>query len=185
MIVGLDFDGVILDRGKLMSAGVRMLYGVEVPPEKCTKEILVGEGYITMMQYSAIYRTREISIFMEPVYGFLHFLHRLLTDGHSVRVITSRDGVALEIAEEWSISQGLKLNFVGVGYGKSKADAATGLDLYVDDDINKLRPLIGVVSYRYLFSWSYNTHADTGEVAERIHSWAELYSTIQRLQILG
>jgi len=185
MKIGLDFDGVISDCGKLKSDGAKKLYGVDIPPAKFKKEIVVGEKHLTMEQYrelqKIIYGTREIGFLMEPVDGVLHFLPRLVADGHTVLVVTSRGEVELEIAKEWSTRQGLQLDFVGVGYGNSKANAANGLDFYIDDDLDKLEPLVGVVPHRYLFSWGYNAHVDVGEVAKRVASWEELYRTIQTL----
>ncbi len=185
MKIGLDFDGVISDCGKLKSDGAKKLYGVDIPPAKFKKGIVVGEKHLTMEQYrelqKIIYGTREIGFLMEPVDGVLQYLPKLVADGYIVLVITSRGEVELEIAKEWSVRQGLQLNFVGVGYGNSKANAATGLDLYVDDDLDKLEPLVGVVPHRFLFSWGYNAHVDVGTVAKRVASWEELYHIIQTL----
>lgn len=185
MNIGLDFDGVISDCGKLKSDGAKRLYGVNIPPAKFKKEIVVGERHLTMEQYrelqKIIYGTREIGFLMEPVDGVLRYLPRLVADGHAVLIVTSRGEVELEIAKEWSTRQGLQLDFVGVGYGNSKAGAAVGLDLYVDDDLDKLEPLVGVVPHRFLFSWGYNAHVDGGSIAKRIASWEELHQTIQAL----
>lgn len=185
MRIGLDFDGVISDCGKLKSDGAKKLYGIDIPPAKFKKEIVVGEKHLTMEQYrefqKIIYGTREVGFLMEPVDGVLYYLPRLVAAGHLVLIVTSRGEVELEIAKEWSIRQGLQLDFVGVGYGNSKTGAAAGLDLYVDDDLDKLEPLVGLVPHRFLFSWGYNAHLDVGSVAERIASWEELYRQIVEL----
>lgn len=185
MKIGLDFDGVISDCGKLKSDGAKKLYGIDIPSARFKKEIVVGEKHLTMHQYRelqrAVYGTREIGFLMEPVAGVLHFVPQLIADGHTVLVVTSRDKVELEIAKEWSARQGLQLNFVSVGYGNSKASAANGPDLYVDDDLDKLESLVDVVPHRYLFSWGYNAHVEVGEVAKRVVSWEELYRIIQAL----
>jgi len=68
-----------------------------------------------------------------------------LKNGHNVTVITARDGIGLEIAKEWTLKEGILLDFIGVGYGGSKATAASGLDIYMDDDLDKLEQLIGIV----------------------------------------
>lgn len=185
MNIGLDFDGVISDCGKLKSDGCKKLYGVNIPPAKFKKEIVVGEKYLTLEQYcklqKIIYETREIGFLMEPVEGVLHFLPLLIAEGHTVLVVTSRGEVGLEIAKEWTAQQKMQLNFVGVGYGNSKASAASGLDLYVDDDLDKLEPLVGIVPHRFLFSWDYNSHAEIGDVCRRLASWEDLYRTIKTL----
>ena len=185
MKIGLDFDGVISNCGKLKSDGAKKLYGVDIPPTKFKKEIVVGEGHLTAEQYrelqKIIYGTREIGFLMEPVEGVLWYLPTLIVQGHEILIITSRGEVELEIAKEWSVLRGLSLNFVGVGYGKSKAGAAHGLDFYIDDDLDKIEPLVDVVPHRFLFSWGYNAHVDVGTTASRIASWRELYRTIQVL----
>ena len=119
MKIGLDFDGVISDCGKLKSDSAKKLYGVDIPSAKFKKEIVVGEKHLTMEQYrelqKTIYGTREIGFLMEPVDGVLHFLPRLVADGHIVLGVTSRGEVELEIAKEGSTRQGGQLEVVGVG----------------------------------------------------------------------
>jgi uncharacterized HAD superfamily protein len=118
---------------------------------------------------------------MEPVEGVLHFLPKLIGQGHTIRIVTSRDNQSLEIAREWTRKKGLKLNFVGLGYGVSKAGATDGFDVFIDDDLDKLETLVGIVPYRFLFSWSYNAHIEAGHIARRINSWEEIYHTIQAI----
>lgn len=185
MKIGLDFDGVIADCGKLKSDAAKKLHGLDIPPEKFKKEIVIGEGHLTAEQYrdlqKIIYGTREVGFLMEPVAGMLESIPQLLALGHTLLIVTSRGEVELEIAKEWSISQGLTLHFIGVGYGVSKADACAGLDVYIDDDLDKLQPLVGIVPHCFLFSWGYNNHIDEGTVAKRISSWEEFCKTIENL----
>ncbi len=185
MEIGFDFDGVIADCGKLKSDGAKKLYGIDIPPEKFKKEIVLREKHLTAEQYrefqKTLYEMREIGFLMEPVDGMSIYLPRLIADGHTILIVTSRDGIAFEIAQEWSVRQGLQLDFVSVGYGNSKANAAAGLDVYTDDDLDKLKPLVSVVPNRFLFSWGYNTHLDAGTTAKRVASWEEIYRNIQGL----
>ncbi len=186
MKIGLDFDGVISNCGDLKSYCAKALYGVHISPAKFKQEIVVGEKHLTMDQYrelqKIIYGTQEIGFLMKPVDGVLHFLPQLLDDGHTVLVVTSRSDVSLEIAKEWSVRQGLKLDFVGVGYGKSKANAAKDLDFYVDDDFDKLEQLIDIVPNRFLFSWDYNADVEVGTIAKRLASWEDLYLTVREFE---
>lgn len=188
MRTGLDFDGVFSDCGKLKSKGAKQLYGVDILPAQFKKELVIGGGLLTTEQYRAlqqrIYGTREMGLLMDPVPGVIDHLPKLLADGHDVRVITSRTGTELEIAKEWSRLQGLQLAFTGTGYGNSKADAASGLDLFVDDDLDKLAPLVGIVPHLFLFSWGYNEHVEAAPVAKRVASWDELYLAICEVNAL-
>jgi hypothetical protein len=185
MRIGLDFDGVISDCGDLKCKAAKRLFGVDIPPERFKKELVVGEGILTYDQYrhlqQVIYGTHEYGELMEPVPGVLEGIARLRGDGHEVRVITSRDGETLEVARAWADRRGLAIDFTGVGHGASKADAAAGLDFYVDDDIDKLEPLVGVVPHRALFSWGYNSHVDAEGVAVRVASWQELTDMVTSL----
>ncbi len=185
MKIGLDFDGVISDCGKLKSDAAKKLHGLNIPPEKFKKEIVIGEGHLTAEQYhdlqKIIYGTREVGFLMEPVVGMLESVPQLLALGHTLLIVTSRGEAELEIAREWSVKQGLALDFIGVGYGVSKATACIGLDVYIDDDLDKLEPLVGIVPHRFLFSWGYNNHIDEGAIAKRISSWQEFCKTIGSL----
>lgn len=185
MRIGLDFDGVISDCGTLKCEAAKKMYGVDIPMERFKKELVVGAGILTLDQYHKlqedIYGTYEIGMTAVPVEGVLAAVPKLLADGHEVRVITSRDGVMLDIARAWSEKHGLTLTFTGVGNGLSKAGAAVGLDLFVDDDLDKLEPLVGVVPHRLLFSWPYNGHVEAGDVAKRVASWQEILAHVAQL----
>jgi hypothetical protein len=186
MKIGLDFDGVISNNGKFKSDVAKKLYDLDILPDKFKKDFVIGEGYFNYIQYQyfqkIIYGTREFGFLMEPVEGSLNFIPQLLDLGHSVSVVTSRTGMGLKIAEEWSILQGLCLDFTGVGYGLSKAMFCRGLDVFIDDDIDKLLQLKDVVPNRYLFSWGYNNHVDTEGVARRVHSWEEFFYNVNNLK---
>ncbi len=187
MKIGLDFDGVISDCGQLKSYGARMLYGIEIPPERFKKELVVNSGILTLEQYrnlqKQIYETKEIGLTMLPVDGVLEFVPRLYEEGYDLMVVTSRkEGPASEIAREWMRLKGLNLHLVGVGSGVSKADACSGLDVYIDDDLDKLETLVDCVPNRYLFSWGYNQHIKIHkEIAKRINSWQHFYEEVSSL----
>jgi len=185
MRIGLDFDGVITDCGRLKSDGAREIYGVEIPPERFKKELVVGAGILTLDQYryfqEQIYGTREIGLTMLPVEGVLEFVPRLKQEGYDLTIITSRGDPESEIAREWMELKGLDLNLMGVG-GVSKTHACRGLDVYIDDDLDKLEPLVDVVPNRYLFSWGYNQHIEVpSDVAIRVSSWENFYEEIKKL----
>lgn len=182
--IGLDFDGVIADCGRLKTEGARQLYGLEIPSEKFKKEIVIGEGLLDKEQYlhlqQTIYGTREIGLLMEAVEEVNLYLPKLAEDGHDIRVITSRGTVETEIAREWAAGKQIDLRIEGVG-GASKATAAEGLDVYVDDDLDKLESLVGVVPELFLFSWGYNADVESDGVASRVSNWAELYQKLRNI----
>ena len=77
---------------------------------------------------------------------------------------------------------GLSLPLVAVGGGASKAKACSGLNVYMDDDLDKLEPLVNIVPNRFLFSWGYNSHVWEGNIAKRISSWQDFYKEIEKLK---
>lgn len=186
MRIGLDFDGVITDCGKLKSERARQNYGIEIPPERFKKELVVDTGILTLKQYrylqKQIYETREIGLTMSPVEGVLEFVPRLQQEGYMLTIVTSRDNSASNIAREWMKMNGLDVHLISSGLGRSKANVCKDLDVYIDDDLDKLEPLIGIVPHRYLFSWGYNEHIRIPkEAAKRIKSWQHFYNEIKRL----
>ena len=190
MKIGLDFDGVISDCGRLKSDGAKRLYGTDIPPEKFKTEIVVGQGLLTLEQYRTlqkqIYETREVGLLMQEVKGAVDYTQRLISDGHDLGIVTSREELGSEIAKEFMQKAGLNLPLIGVGGGVSKADACKGMDIYVDDDLDKLEPLVGVVPQRFLFSWGYNQHIEVPlSIAKRVDSWKSLYREIQNLSKLS
>jgi len=182
MEIGLDFDGVISDCGQLKSEGARRMYGVDIPPGKFKKEIVVGEELLTLKQYrelqEEIYGRRKIGMKMAMVPGARYYINALQQEGHRVRVVTSRGEVESEIARDWIGLRGLDLPLIGVG-GESKADACKGLDVYMDDDLDKLEQVKGVVKNLFLFDWEYNLHMEVPKnLAARVNSWAHFYGII-------
>lgn len=190
MKIGLDFDGVIADCGRLKSAAALKFCGAVIPPEDFKKELVIERGLLTLDQYRElqrlIYGTREWGLTMEPVPDVFTYLETL-ANRHDVSVVTSRGEQETEIAREWLEMQGKArlISFISVGYGNAKSKALRGYDVFVDDDLDKIEPLIDIVPHRFLFSWGYNRHLSEGDVAQRVESWRELYQRIQELEKEG
>ena len=186
MKIGLDFDGVIADCGRLKSEAALQLYGVKIPQEDFKKELILSRELLTLEQYrelqKQIYGTRELGLKMAPVPEVFKYLNPIAQQ-HEVQIITSRGEAEALIAQEWLAIQnpGLSLKFTSVGYGNSKADALEDFAVFVDDDLDKIEPLVEVVPHRFLFSWGYNKHVAEGNIAQRVDSWAELHQRIVEL----
>ena len=186
MKIGLDFDGVISDCGRLKSDGARILYGVDIPPERFKTELVVGAGILTLEQYrhlqKQIYENSEIGLSMLPVDGIFEFIPRLQQENHDLVIVTSRNEGSCDIVREWMKRQNLSLKLIGIGGGTKKTEACRGLDVYIDDDLDKLEPLVDFVPHRYLFSWGYNQHIQVPQsVAKRIESWQHFYEEMVSL----
>jgi uncharacterized HAD superfamily protein len=183
--IGLDFDGVISDCGALKTEGARRLYGLSIPSEKFKTEILLGEKLLTLEQYrniqKQIYGTMEYGLLMQKVEGVSEYTKKLIDEGYNLNIVTSRGAKEAEVAREWMKIQGLNIPLSAIGGDIKKTDACRGLDVYIDDDLDKLEPLIGVVPYRFLFSWGYNSQVDSGSIAKRVNSWQDFYEEVKAL----
>lgn len=185
MKIGLDFDGVISDSNKMKSASAKRIYGIDVPPEQFKREYVVGRGLLTNDEYTEfldkVYENDHSDI-LEPIGDALIYIPKLLVDRHFLKVITSRGQNATDIAKKCLSKFGLNIVLNGIGGGKNKKDACSGLDVYIDDDFDKLEPLVDFVPNLYLFSWPYNAQIDlsNGKI-KRANSWQHFYEEIQRL----
>lgn len=186
MNIGLDFDGVITNCGKLKSEVAKKIYGIDVPPEKTTKELIISSGLLTPEQYGIIqeqaYSTRELGLSMSPVDEVLYYLPKLQDERHNIKIITSRGKLESQIAKEWMEQRGISIPIISVGYRDSKTEACKGSDVYIDDFLDKIKPLIDIVPHRFLFTWGYNKHIEVESfIAQRISSWKEFYDEIQKI----
>ncbi len=186
MKVGLDFDGVIIDVGKLKSESARRLYGIYIPPERFKKDIVVGSGILTLGQYKylqkQIYDSNGFGLKMEPVKDVLEIIPNLQVQGFDLKIISSRIGNGIDIAKKWIEKYNLNIPIIGAGWENNKAIFCKGLDVYIDDDLDKLEPLIDIVRYRFLFSWGYNKDVELDNIAHRIESWQHFYDELHKLK---
>lgn len=181
MKIGLDFDGVISDCSELKSRMAKSLYGVDIPPGKFKKEIVVGEKFLTLEQYRSlqkqIYNTREIGLTMKEVPGAISGINTLLKQ-HEVVIITSRETEAADIAREWLMRRDVNIPILSVEYGADKI-IARDCSVFIDDDMDKLLPLIGHVPNLFLFGWEYN-QTDSHQEIKRIGSWEEFLQAVSK-----
>jgi hypothetical protein len=146
------------------------------------REVVVGKGILTDEQYTRVVRSVYQGAYSIPaVPDALAYVPWLLRDGHSLRVVTNRSEAHqnLRCACEWLRDHSLNLPIIGVVYGNSKASACRGLDVFVDDDPNKLAELDGIVKHRLLLRWPHTKHQSAPPGVVELHSWREIYSYIQ------
>ncbi|MGB2761959.1 MAG: HAD hydrolase-like protein [Minisyncoccales bacterium] len=186
MEIGLDFDGVIIDREKLLMQAAEYLYRIKLSPKILKREILIESGILTKEQYNQlgrqIFETEEWGLRMKPVQGVLEYLSKLQIDRHKIKIITSRGDIASDIAREWLKQKGIEnIPVISVGYKNSKIEACQGLDIYIDDDLDKVESLVGVVPFLFLFSWPYNERSPiNSSIIQRVYSWKHFYSEIEK-----
>lgn len=187
MKIGLDFDGVIADSSNVMREVALQLYGVDIPKNKLKKQIVISENLLTAEQYKniqqTVYGNLEYGMKAEPVQDAFKYIEKLQTDGHEVAIVTSRDNNYLEVAELWAKKLNLTIPFTSSGIGKSKKEACSTLniEIFVDDDLDKLMEIKECVPHLFLFEWSYNLYSREEGVATRVTSWHDLYEKITLL----
>lgn len=175
----MDFDGVIADTSRLKRETARALYGVDIPAEIFKEKQVVGSGILTLEQYRALMNKvcgeRDCGLAMDEMAEAIEVLRELTDAGHSLKVVTSREGPELEVAREWLANRGVGPDFVSVGYGRDKVVATQDVQVFVDDDLNKLIPLLEHLRGRlFLFDNVHNREDETPEGIRRIKGWGEL-----------
>lgn len=176
--IGFDFDGVIADTIHLKKRLAKELHGVSIPEEKFKEYMVIGEGYLTRAQYRALMTIvcgdPVLGVQASEVPGSIATLRALQQRGDQVRIITSRSESETNIIHRWLNERGLSLECIAVGYGNDKIAAVKGLDVYVDDDLPKLVPLIGHIPKLILFSHPHNERVIVPEAVVRVATWDEL-----------
>ncbi len=179
MKIGLDFDGVIVDSPIWKPVISERLFGVRPDLRFCSRASL-NESGLSEAQYEAVKdELYSGSYQFKPVDGAVHHIQALISNGCTLKVVTARTGVHLDRAAQLLELYGLPLSIEGVGYGVSKEAACLGLDVFVDDDVDKIIPLIGKVPHLCLFSWPFNESESVPSGVVRVSSWWELYNHIR------
>ena len=182
MHIGLDFDGVIADTTHL-KLEVADEMGFSVNPNRFKEKLVVEDGIMAREDYRSIMErvctAMEVGMRMTPCAEAIETI-QLLAKSHTLTVITSREGKEVEVADAWCKEQGIPLPFVSVGYGVTKADAACehGIDVYMDDDLHKLEPLVGIVPRLFLYRTPQNAHEELPEAITRVMSWNAFKETL-------
>lgn len=193
MKIGLDFDGVIVDAAERKVKAASELFGIDIKPSQTKRALLVPSGIMTEEQYRAVQRlvnSMRYGRTMRAIPGALESIKQLMEYGFEIEVITARDGMGLRAARHWLRDNGFDLQrdgrclpVTGVR-NRNKADAARkrGIYLFVDDDLERLVELEGVVPWRVQFSWHYNRHERDKSIM-RVDNWSnQLLPRILRMQ---
>lgn len=182
--LGFDFDDVIAYSHETKSKLTYSMFGVNIPPDEFRKDKILGQNILTPEQYTHMGRvlfTQDHDI--QPVPDAIETITRLVKEGHIIKIVSSRskEGQTLEPAQNWMKKYNLNIPIIGTGYGKSKLEAVQDLDLFVDDDPEKLEPLSGIVPHILFYRWPHNSHKiQIGNVVE-VWSWKDIYEYISNI----
>lgn len=182
MDIGVDLDGVVIDSHAVKPLLAKTMFGVDISPEDCTRESASRLGLLTVDQYNAVSRQtyQQNNFPMDEIHQACHYINLLRAESHNIRAVTSRSNAdgALHQALLWLSARNLNIPVTGVGYGKPKTEACQGLDMFIDDDLEKLLPLVGQVLHLLLFSSPTNRQHAVPTGIHRVDSWWEVYNYI-------
>lgn len=182
--IGLDFDGLIAAPDSLKAYYIQGLYGITVPYLEFKKEKIIEDGLVTVEEYHRIRDivvSTNVGILADSIPDALIYILKLIREGHLLKVVTSRKKEGEEIVRRWLGIRGIDIEVVGVG-SSDKSEAVKGLDVFFDNEVEKIKMLIGVVKNLYLFSNSFNrTGEDDDEMFKVLRSWKDFYEEIQIL----
>jgi len=181
--IGLDFDGVIANTINVKQKLAKKFYNVDIPSNRFKEYMVIEDGLLTHEQYRKLMNNVcgnfDYGLEMKEVKDSVQVIKNIISLGCDVCVITSREGDEVKVAEEWCKKRGLDLKFISVGYGKDKLESAKDLDIYVDDDVPKLVPLIDVVPNIFLWSNEHNKGHVEPEGVIRMDLWGEFEKKIK------
>lgn len=188
MKIGLDFDGVITKNAELKSYIAKELFGVDFPPDQFKKEIVVENGFITLEQYYYIqnqaYENLDFALKIGIIPGAVEYINKFKEDGHDLCIITARKDKSEITARKIMKESNIELDIIGIGQGVTKDTACKerGIEVYIDDYLSRLTPLIVIVPHLFLFNQGYNQKIKLPQEIKRVSSWSEFYEKVNSLQ---
>ncbi len=188
MKIGLDFDGVFTDCGKHKMNLALKLFHQPIASEDFRKEIVLNNGWLSPDQYQqvqdAVYDSMEYGLDIPEVDKCFDYLKKLLFQGNEAVIVTSRHGLGLEVARTWLLRRGWNLPILNTPHPLPKTELVRGCDVYIDDDLDKLELMIGMVPNLFLMHWGYNSQDVVNGSIKRIYSWADFYEKVNLLNTL-
>ena len=182
MKIGLDFDDVIAHSQSVKPLAAMELFGVLIPANVFSKDLILRSEELTLGEYQEVVsRVYQGRYDLPEVPGALGSIRQLLSEGHSIRVVTNRSDAhrSLAPAIKWLESKGLNLEVKGVPYGEPKTPFCKDLDVFVDDERNNLERLVGIVPKLIFFQWPHQPKP-TNDQIHLVSSWAEVLQHISQ-----
>ena len=188
MIVGLDFDGIIVKSNMVKSLVAKKDYKFTVRASCFCRRVVVGAGLITNEQYDGlindVYTNPAYFDLMEEIDGAFEYIRRLQGEGIELQVVTTKSEEGFANVESFMGTHLEGIVVTRVEVGESKAEAVGGFTAFVDDDLGKLVQMEGVVPHRFLMTHGYNRLDEVPLDIERINNgWPQIYREVHELMI--
>jgi len=186
MKIGFDFDGVIYNTNELRRKHIKILYGVELLIEETERAGAIRRG-LTDEQYTAvqrlIYKYETVSLSAKAIPHAIDTMRRLRGEGHDLTIITSRYDLEVNHAIEWLKRGGFgDLEVTNTPYTlKTDACREREIEVFFDDDLPNLEPLVGTVPHPFLFDAPSNKDIEVPKGIGRVKDWNDLYEKIREI----
>jgi beta-phosphoglucomutase-like phosphatase (HAD superfamily) len=184
MKIGLDFHGVVVDSHGLKSTLLKEIFGADVSVGDCRKVTQKPRGKEVYKQYRhvqrLIYETRAYHRRLKPTPGALQGIRELRGLGHELVIVTSSSPQAAALGRRWLDTHELDIPLIVSNRWPSKTRAVRKLKLdgLVEDDLPKLKLVMGVVPWLCLLRQPHNLSiVDAGPNIGIAESWAEIVKT--------
>lgn len=193
-----DFDGVLADSDDARILFAQKEYGIyDLSPPVKRRVVVEQQGLMSVEQYRRLQQevggTWRYGRLMAPIPRVLYFVPKLYREGFPLSVVTSRtdeviDGkeykmlsVAKRWLKEWNLLQYFE-EIKGAGYRQSKVPILKRLcsrpAVCIDDNVDKLLPMLEVVEYVFLLSRPHNLREEVPFGIRRVESWQEFYEAV-------
>jgi len=162
LIICLDFDGVIAHAGELKRAVASELLARKIKLSEISNErVRAGKSSLSEEELdrvkSMVYYDKKTTERLKPVPHSISTIKKWLRSGHTVKVITARPGENHKNAIVWLKKHGIEIPVISAGIRQSKVKyLKEGCDVFVDDDLDRVREAKEVVGQALFFKWPYN-----------------------------
>jgi hypothetical protein len=177
MEIGLKFDGVVANSHLVKAFIAKERFGVDITAEQFRRGLVLTDGLLKREQYKEVERLVMDGSYPIPMVPEARMYLPLLSRyGNSVCIIVNDEREELDFANKWLAGRDLyDLSIFGASLGFPNREIHDGLDVYVDDNLEKLLPLVGLVPELIFFAQQGNGFEKEPECITRVASWPELY----------
>lgn len=185
-LIGLDFDGVVVDTVWHRCAVCIEVYGVDPPFRSFAAKTVVSEGRLTQQQYDdlmdLVFVDPRYAMMMEPLCGAIGAIHSLIAAGLTPRIVTMRQAASVKFVRRF-----LRLDEVQLGGLKvvstnrqlTKHQHVAGMLAFVEDRVEHLATMKGIVPNLYLMD--YYGVAEPADWYTLVPDWPTLLPQLVRL----
>ncbi|PJC37332.1 hypothetical protein CO046_01075 [Candidatus Peregrinibacteria bacterium CG_4_9_14_0_2_um_filter_53_11] len=185
MIIGLDFDGTIINWDVLKEKASSSFLDISLPKNKnMSTANMVQQSLLTSEQaellLSKIFSDRATLEMFEFIPGALEVIQYFVDKGFEIKIITARPESPHFHLNDWFANYGFSFEVVYTSRMEKGTYAADCL-AYVDDDYRVLENMTGSLDNLFLLNQEYNEHEIVTLPINRVASWSDLKEKILAL----